>query len=58
MKSIIKFLNGVKKEMERVRWPSFKDMLKYSTAVIAILIFFSLFFFALDLIIVWLKARG
>lgn len=57
MKSIMKFLSGIKKEMERVRWPSLKDMTKYSVAVISILLFFSLFFFVTDLVIVWLKAR-
>lgn len=51
MEKIKKFFAGVKKEMERVRWPQKKDMVKYSVAVLACIIFFSAFFVASDFII-------
>jgi len=51
MGKIKKFFAGVKKEMERVRWPQKKDMVKYSVAVLVCIIFFAAFFVASDFII-------
>jgi preprotein translocase SecE subunit len=44
------FINGVKKEAERVRWPSKKDMVKYSLTTIIFICFFAGFFTVIDLI--------
>lgn len=46
---------NVKKEMKKVKWPTKKDMIKYSIATITIIIFFGLFFTASDLIITGIK---
>ena len=40
MKKVMLFLNGVKKELSRVRWPDKKYMFKYSIAVISLSLFF------------------
>lgn len=52
MKNLFK---NVKKEMKKVKWPTKKDMIKYSIATIAIIVFFGLFFTASDLIITGIK---
>ncbi len=43
--------HGVKSEFKKVRWPNKKEMLKYSIATISFIIFFGLFFFAIEGII-------
>ena len=55
MKSLGKFFASVKKEMKKVRWLTKKEMVKYSVAVLTIMIFFGLFFVAYDLIIGFVK---
>lgn len=50
-----KIFSNVKKEMKKVKWPTKKDMLKYSVATISIIVFFCLFFVASDLIIMGIK---
>lgn len=48
MKKIKSFFRGIKKESKAVRWPSGKTLVKYSTVSVILLVFFGLFFFALD----------
>ncbi len=55
MKKMKEFFKGVKKEMKKVRFPDKKEMLKYSTATIAFILFFAVFFSLTDLIIAGLK---
>lgn len=55
-KGIFNFFKEVKNEVSKVKWPSKKDMGKYSVATIVFVIFFALFFYLIDLIIVLLKA--
>lgn len=50
------FLKEVRSEVSKVKWPSKKDMVKYSLATIVFVIFFALFFYLIDLIIALLKA--
>ena len=50
-----KILPNVRKEMKKVKWPTKKDMIKYSVATISIIIFLCLFFVASDLIIMAVK---
>lgn len=50
------FFSEVKSEMSKVKWPSKKDMVKYSVATIVFVVFFGLFFYLIDLIIALLKA--
>ncbi len=49
------FFKEVKNEMSKVKWPSKKDMVKYSIATIAFVVFFALFFYAIDLLLALLK---
>ena len=55
-KGIINFFKEVRKEMKKVKWPSRKDMVKYSFATISFIIFFALFFYAIEIVIALLKA--
>lgn len=50
-----KKLSGIKTELKKVRWPSKKEMVKYSIATILFIVTFALFFTASDLIIAGLK---
>ncbi len=50
------FFKEVKGEVSKVKWPSKKDMIKYSVATIIFIVFFALFFYLIDLIIALLKA--
>ena len=49
------FLKEVRNEVSKVKWPSKKDMIKYSVATISFIIFFSLFFYLIDLFMAFLK---
>jgi preprotein translocase subunit SecE len=44
------FCGSVAAEFKKVHWPSKKDMVKYSIATIAFIIFFGLFFYIVNLI--------
>ena len=52
------FLKEVKSELDKVKWPSKKDMVKYSIATIVFIIFFALFFYLIDIIIALLLKAG
>ncbi len=49
------WLMGVKSEFKKVRWPNKKEMVKYSIATISFIIFFALFFFAIEGIVYLIK---
>lgn len=55
MKGIKSFFKGVKSESKMVRWPSGKSMVKYSSVVIFLMVFFGVYFYGLDLIFTFLK---
>ena len=50
------FLHEVKAEMDKVKWPSKKDMVKYSIATITFVIFFAGFFYLIDLAVAFIKS--
>ena len=55
MKKIARYFCGVKKEISRVRWLSKKNLVKFSIATISFVVFFSLYFYAIDYITAWLR---
>lgn len=55
MKNVWKFINGVKKELGRVKWPTKKYMVKYSISVLFLCVFFSGFFYLIDFLAALLK---
>ena len=55
MKKIGKFFGEVKKELSKVKWPTKKDMVKYSIATIVFVIFFACFFYGVSLLFALVK---
>lgn len=55
MKGIKSFFKGVKSEGKMVRWPSAKDMVKYSFVVLFLMVFFGVYFYGLDLVFTFVK---
>ena len=45
------FFGEVKKELSKVKWPSKKDMIKYSIATIVFVVFFAAFFFSIGTLV-------
>ncbi len=50
------FINGVKLEFKRIKWPTKKEMIKYSIATIIFIICCSLFFYLIDIILAGLHS--
>lgn len=50
MARFLTFCNGVKSEFKKVHWTAKNDMLKYSIASIFFIVFFSLFFYLIDVL--------
>ena len=48
---------GVKKEISRIRWTSKKELVKYSVSTVAFMIFFGVFFYAIDLLVALLRSK-
>ena len=55
MKSLARFIVGVKKEAGKVRWPNKKEMIKYSIATLAVVLVFGIFFGVLDFALTGIK---
>ncbi len=49
------FIKGVGKEMKQMKWPTAKEVIKYSIATILLAVFVMLFFMLLDLILSAIK---
>ncbi len=46
----------IKKEMTKVHFPSKADMVKYSIATIVFVVFFALYFYAIELVMAFIKS--
>ena len=53
---IINFFKEVKHEMSKVQFPGRKEMVKYSLATVIFILFFSILFYVVEIIIAALKA--
>ena len=56
MKNIVDYFKGVKKEISRIRWTNKKDLLKYSVSTILFVLFFGVFFYAIDMLVALLRS--
>ena len=56
-KKIKEYFQGVGKEISRIRWTSVKDLVKYSAATLVFMVFFGLFFYAIDLLVALLRSH-
>ncbi len=52
------FFKGVKTEGKRIKWPTKKDMVKYSLAAIFFIVFCAAFFYIIDVILALLHTLG
>ena len=55
---IANFFRGVKTEGKRIKWPTKKDMLKYSVATIFFIVFCAAFFYVIDVILAPMHTLG
>lgn len=56
MKKIVSFFYGVKKEMQKVKWPTKKEMITYSTATLTFILVFALFFSVTDFVLAFFNS--
>ena len=47
-KRIGRYFKGVAKEIKRIRWTTGKELVKYSVATVLFVLFFGLYFYAID----------
>ncbi|MGN1342466.1 MAG: preprotein translocase subunit SecE [Bacilli bacterium] len=57
MSKIVDYFKGVRKEISRIKWTSKKDLLKYSISTIVFMLFFGVFFYAIDLLVALLRSN-
>ena len=50
-----RYFTKVRKELKLVKWPTFKEVLKYSIATIIFVVLICCFFILLNLIMSWIK---
>ena len=55
MEKLKEYFLGVKKEFLRIKWPTKRDLIKYSLATIVFIIITSLFFLSVDAINAYLR---
>ena len=56
MKKIVDYFKGVKKEISRIKWTSKKELVKYSVSTIIFMLFFGVFFYAIDILVALLRS--
>ena len=56
MKKIVDYFKGVKKEISRIKWTSKKDLIKYSVSTVVFMLFFGVFFYAIDILVALLRS--
>ena len=55
MDKIKRFFSGVKKETKRTHWPKGKELTKDSIICVTMILFFGIFFYALDALFAFLR---
>ncbi len=55
-KRIAKYFKGVFKEIKRIRWTDKKDLLKYSISTIIFVLFFGIYFYGVDWIVLLVRS--
>lgn len=55
-KRIAKYFKGVVKEIKRIRWTSGKDLVKYSVATLVFVLFFGLYFYVIDWVVLLVRS--
>lgn len=55
-KRITKYFKGVGKEFKRIRWTTGKDLFKYSVATLVFVLFFGIYFYGIDWIVLLVRS--
>ena len=55
-KRIGKYFKGVSKELKRIRWTEKHDLLKYTICTLVFVVFFGLYFYAIDWIVLLVRS--
>ena len=55
-KRSIKYFKGVGKELKRIRWTDRKDLVKYSICTLVFVLFFGIYFYAIDWIVLLVRS--
>ncbi len=50
------YVSDVRTELKKVKWPTKKEMVKYSIAVLVFIIVFGLYFYGLDAFFAWISS--
>ena len=50
-----KYFRGVAKEIKRIKWTNSKDLVKYSIAAVVFVIFFGIYFYGIDWIVLLIR---
>ena len=51
------YFTQIKKELKKVKWPSKKELIKYSISTLCFIIFFALFFFGIEALFAFIEGR-
>ena len=49
------YFESVKKEMKKVKWPTKKEMIKYTISTLCFVILFALYFFGIESLFAFIK---
>ena len=49
------YLKEVKSEMKKVKWPTKKEMMKYTISTLSFIVLFALFFFGIESLFAFIK---
>ena len=52
---IARYFKGVAKETKRIKWTNGKDLVKYSVAAVVFVIFFGIYFYGIDWIVLLIR---
>ena len=55
-KVVGKYFKGVWKELKRIRWTDKKELVKYSICTLVFVLFFGLYFYAIDWIVLLIRS--
>lgn len=50
------YFSGVAKEIKRIRWTNKRDLVKYSVATVVFVLFFGLYFYVIDWIVLLVRS--
>ena len=55
-KRVGKYFKGVGKELKRIRWTDKKDLFKYTLCTLAFVVFFGVYFYAIDWLVLLVRS--